>query len=255
MTLPVDKHHSDTLLTCAEMGACDRLTIEGGTPGFTLMLRAGRGAARCIRRAMRPGRVLVACGPGNNGGDGFVIADDLRSHGWDVCVALLGEPGTLRGDAATAASLWGAEIHPLSGDDLDAADILIDALFGAVAGKGDVRRIALDIVQGNVTCLVDHFEPALRARVHQVPGQFGLAVDYDMLPAGQFGDVDADQPLTIGKVEAVMRQAFGFEPRVEPDPLHQRDSDVFQHTGANTAQHVIGRPPLQHHALDSLRAQ
>ncbi len=89
MTFPIDTGPTtrDALLTCEQMAACDRFTIDNGTTGFTLMLRAGQGAARHIRRAFRPGRVLVACGPGNNGGDGFVIACDLREHGWDVTEA------------------------------------------------------------------------------------------------------------------------------------------------------------------------
>ena len=102
--------------------------------------------------------------------------------------------------------------------------------------------------------LVDHLEPALLARVHQVAGQLGLAVDHDLL-AGQLGDVDADQPLAVGEVEAVVRQALGLEPRIEPEPLHQRDGDLLEHAGADAAEHVIGRLPLEHHALDALGAQ
>lgn len=124
-------HPDDTLLSCGAMGACDRLTIERGTPGFTLMLRAGQGAAGHIRRALRPARTLVACGPGNNGGDGFVIADDLRRHGWDVRVALLGSVDGLRGDAAQACALWDGPVEPLSVGLLDGAGVLVDALFGA----------------------------------------------------------------------------------------------------------------------------
>ncbi|MEQ8586110.1 MAG: NAD(P)H-hydrate dehydratase [Thalassobaculaceae bacterium] len=131
MTVTADFHPSDTLLSCDAMGACDRLTIERGTPGFTLMLRAGQGAARHIRRAFRPASTLVACGPGNNGGDGFVIADDLRRHGWDVRVGLLGGPDRLTGDAARALALWDGPVEPLAVELLDGVDILVDAVFGA----------------------------------------------------------------------------------------------------------------------------
>ena len=133
MTLPTDTGPTtrETLLSCEQMGACDRFTIENGTPGFTLMLRAGRGAARHIRRAFRPGRALVACGPGNNGGDGFVIARDLRDHGWDVAVALLGDIAGLKGDAAEAAAHWDGPVEELSADRIASADLLVDALFGA----------------------------------------------------------------------------------------------------------------------------
>lgn len=133
MTLPTDTGPTtrDALLSCEQMGACDRFTIENGTPGFTLMLRAGQGAARHIRQAFRPGRVLVACGPGNNGGDGFVIARDLRDHGWDVTVALLGAMSSLKGDAAKAAAHWDGPVEALSADRIATADLLVDALLGA----------------------------------------------------------------------------------------------------------------------------
>lgn len=131
MTVSADIHPCDTLLSCDAMGVCDRLTIERGTPGFTLMLRAGQGAARHIRRAFRPARTLVACGPGNNGGDGFVIADDLRRHGWDVRIGLLGPPDRLTGDAERALALWDGPVEPLMADLLDRVDVLVDAVFGA----------------------------------------------------------------------------------------------------------------------------
>lgn len=171
MTLPSDIHSRDTLLSCGAMGACDRLTIERGTPGFTLMLRAGRGAARHIRRAFRPGRVLVACGPGNNGGDGFVIADDLRAHGWDVTVTLLGPVDALNGDAAEAAALWGDAPVPLSAGLVDGADILIDALFGAGLSHA---------VQGETAALL------ARAAGRAASGRLKVAaVD---VPSGLLGD-------------------------------------------------------------------
>lgn len=131
MTVFSSAHPPDTLLSCGAMADCDRLTIERGTPGFTLMLRAGQGAARHIRRAFHPTEVLVACGPGNNGGDGFVIADDLRRHGWNVRVALLGSADRLTGDAAQARALWDEPIEQLSVGLLDGAGLLVDALFGA----------------------------------------------------------------------------------------------------------------------------
>lgn len=121
----------EAVLSCAQMGRCDAATIDAGTPGFTLMMRAGVGVACAIRRRYRPQPVLVACGPGNNGGDGFVIADDLRRHGWPVRVALLCEISALKGDAAEACALWSGPIEPLSPASLEGATLLVDAVFGA----------------------------------------------------------------------------------------------------------------------------
>ena len=139
--------HADSVLSCAQMGEADRTTISAGIPGFTLMLRAGRGAATLIRRRYRPMPVLVACGPGNNGGDGFVIAEDLRRHGWPVTVAVLGDPVRLRGDALKALRLWDGPTVPVSVHLLEEADLLVDALFGA----GLTRA-----VEGAAALFLDH---------------------------------------------------------------------------------------------------
>ncbi|QIE54877.1 NAD(P)H-hydrate dehydratase [Pikeienuella piscinae] len=129
------------LLTAAEMRAIERAAIESGVAtGRELMERAGRGVVAAIldwrpALARAPGRAAVLCGPGNNGGDGFVIARHLKMRGWAVDVFLLGAPANLPPDAAENCSLWremGA-IRPLT----EAADgrrsvhdLVIDALFG-----------------------------------------------------------------------------------------------------------------------------
>jgi NAD(P)H-hydrate epimerase len=78
---------------------------------------------------MRP--VTVLCGPGNNGGDGFVAARHLADAGWPVKLALLGSRDKLSGEAAHAASLWKGPIAAFSSECLEGAGIVIDAIFGA----------------------------------------------------------------------------------------------------------------------------
>lgn len=119
------------VLTPAEMAAADRATIAAGVPGFTLMRNAGRAVARAVAARFRPCRVTVLCGPGNNGGDGFVAASELAARGWPVRLALLGAPAGLAGDAAAAASLWTGPVLPLSPAALEGAGLVIDAVFGA----------------------------------------------------------------------------------------------------------------------------
>src|ERR1700761_8856982 len=94
-----------SLLTPEQMGQADRAAAAAGHSGPTLMEAAGRAVARAIKRHVSPCRILVLAGPGNNGGDGYVVARLLRQDGWPVHLAALAAP---RGgsDAEAAAKLW-----------------------------------------------------------------------------------------------------------------------------------------------------
>src|ERR1700680_1515937 len=94
------------LLSPHQMGEVDRLTIGGGIPSIALMENAGRAVADAVTRRWSRRSLVVLCGPGNNGGDGFVAARILAERGWTVHLALLGERTALKGDAATAAARW-----------------------------------------------------------------------------------------------------------------------------------------------------
>ncbi len=119
------------LLTPAEMAAADAATIAGGTPGFTLMKAAGRAVADVAARRPLGSRIVVACGPGNNGGDGFIAAQLLTERGYRVSLGLLGAVEALKGDAALAAARWKGAVLDIAALDFAKADLIIDALFGA----------------------------------------------------------------------------------------------------------------------------
>ena len=113
------------------MSASDAAAIAAGVPGLSLMENAGRSVADAIMARFAPVPVAVLCGPGNNGGDGFVVARRLTEAGWPVRVALVGERGRLRGDAAAVAARWPGDVLPIAPAVLDGAGLVVDALFGA----------------------------------------------------------------------------------------------------------------------------
>lgn len=160
------------VLSVDEMYRADALAIEAGVSGIELMEAAGRAVADAML-ARWPGDepVSVLCGPGNNGGDGFVAARCLMAAGREASLYLLGPFDALKGDAAHHAGLWreisGADPHPLSEVPADHNSIVIDALFGA----------------GLVRPLDDDLTTLLRRIMDGATGT--LAVD---LPSGIAGD-------------------------------------------------------------------
>lgn len=120
------------IITVAEMYAADRYAAEHGIPTLTLMENAGRAVADEIARMHpKPCPVLVMCGPGNNGGDGFVVARLLKGRGWPVRLSLLGERGALKGDAAFQSVQWADEVAALTPAVLQGTQIVVDGLYGA----------------------------------------------------------------------------------------------------------------------------
>ena len=151
------------LYTIADMRRADAMAIEQGVPGIALMENAGKAVAEAVFRSYAPVGTVVLCGPGNNGGDGFVAARCLMEAGWPVELALLGDPSRLKGDAALARDRWTGKIKPLEPAVLAGAGLVVDALFGAglerpIAGeaKATIERldasgvpvIAVDIPSG-----------------------------------------------------------------------------------------------------------
>jgi hydroxyethylthiazole kinase-like uncharacterized protein yjeF len=150
------------ILTAAEMRSAEEAAIAAGTPVGTLMERAGTAAAEAIRRFAGSMPALILCGPGNNGGDGYVIARRLAAAGASVRVAALGEPKAAAAAAARAA--WAGPVETLA--EAQPAPLVVDALFGtglhrpldeAVSGRllalaEQARiRLAIDLPSGAAT--------------------------------------------------------------------------------------------------------
>ncbi|MGE0025014.1 MAG: NAD(P)H-hydrate dehydratase [Hyphomicrobium sp.] len=134
------------LLTPGEMGRADRLAIEAGVPALALMEAAGQAVADAARRLVKPGsRVAVLCGPGNNGGDGFVAARLLKRASYDVRLYLAGEKGRLAGDAAEMARRFDGPIRPLDPMQIESLHLVIDALFGAGLSR-PIEGVAAEVI-------------------------------------------------------------------------------------------------------------
>ena len=134
------------LLSPQEMGEADRLTIASGTPGIVLMENAGRAVADAVSRRWPLRPIVVLCGPGNNGGDGFVAARILEQRGWQVRLALLGERAALKGDAARAAARWPGPVEGLGAACLTGAALVVDALFGAGLAR-PIGGLAREVIE------------------------------------------------------------------------------------------------------------
>lgn len=140
---------ADILLTPSQMGEADRRAVEAGVRSLKLMEAAGKAVAEAVMERYYQRSVLVLCGPGNNGGDGFVVARLLKQKGWPVQLRLIGERSALKGDAAQMAEQWTGRLAPPTAEDFEAADLVIDALLGAGLDRDTEGTFAEAIVAIN----------------------------------------------------------------------------------------------------------
>ncbi len=126
-----DERAALALLTVTQMSAADEAARTAGVATETLMENAGGAVARAIGERWSPRPATVLCGPGNNGGDGFVVARHLDAAGWPVTLAFGGSIDRLKGAAAVMAGRWEAPVAALDVAVLDGIGLVVDALFGA----------------------------------------------------------------------------------------------------------------------------
>ncbi len=239
-----DRH---ALLTSQEMAQADQHTIRSGIAGADLMEAAGLAVTRHIMVCFDQVKTLVLCGPGNNGGDGFVIARHLKEAGWEVELALLGSVANLSGDAALMASRWDGDVLPLSPDVIQNHELIVDAIFGAglcrpIEGpiaslidsinSRDLKVVAVDIPSGIDSDSGQILDSAIRANstvtfFRSKPGHF-------LFPGKEYcGDlVVAD----IGILERVLKDIDPHTHRNDP----QLWSDDFPHIKSNAHKYDRG---------------
>jgi hydroxyethylthiazole kinase-like uncharacterized protein yjeF len=209
------------ILTAKMMRAAEQSVIDAGTSVETLMERAGAALAEAVIGFAGRMPALILCGPGNNGGDGYVAARLLAERGANVRVAAFAEPTAAA--AKWARSQWPGEIE-LLGEDTAAAPLLIDALFGTGLKRG--------------------LEPAVNAALLRLSDAALVRVACD-LPSG----VDSDSGAELSIVPSFdMTVAFGaLKPAHRLFPaLHKCGRLVHADigVGADAAWHEIAAPDL-----------
>jgi len=166
------------LLTVDEMTQADAAAVAAGVASLDLMEAAGGAVAEEIMERWDKRRVIVLCGPGNNGGDGFVVARMLDEAGWSVSIALLGEKGALKGDAAANAARWTGEITALSPDMLVDGALVVDALFGAGLSRpldGDALTVVEAINERELDCVCVDVPSGIHGDTGEVMGDAPFA--------------------------------------------------------------------------------
>ncbi|OCP01016.1 MULTISPECIES: bifunctional ADP-dependent NAD(P)H-hydrate dehydratase/NAD(P)H-hydrate epimerase [unclassified Ensifer] len=162
------------LITPSEMTAIDRAAAQSGIDGFMLMRNAGLAVtAAALRHFPGAHRFVVLCGPGNNGGDGYLAARGLSESGADVTVFALGDPGALQGDAARARSEWDGPVAPLTAFGPQAGDVVVDALFGAGLSRDltdDVVHLIERVNASGVPVLAIDLPSGIDGRTGQIRG-------------------------------------------------------------------------------------
>jgi hydroxyethylthiazole kinase-like uncharacterized protein yjeF len=172
------------ILTAEQMRAAEQRAIDGGTSVEELMERAGAALAEAVYRFAGPTPALVLCGPGNNGGDGYVAARHLAGRGVSVRVAALTEP---KSDAARwARGEWSGDVETFS-DSTASAPLVIDSLFGTGLKHGLEESVSEQLFRlceqavVKVACdLPSGIETDSGAKLSQVP-QFDVTVTFGAL--------------------------------------------------------------------------
>ena len=207
------------VLTAAETRAAEQVAMAAGVSVDTLMERAGLALARAVWRFGGGRSTLILCGPGNNGGDGYVAARLLQSWGVTVRLAALLPPAT--DVAKRAAAQWSGKVESLAG--VDTAPILVDAIFGT----GLSRALDADLI----------------ATLKRLRAAARLVVAADV-PSG----VETDSGAHLGAIPVDVTVAFGA---LKPAHLLQPAASLCGHIvsadiglAAESTRQVMARPVL-----------
>ena len=233
------------LLAADQMRAIEQAAIESGeVTGLELMERAGQGVVEAIFKewpeyVTAPKSASILCGPGNNGGDGFVVARLLHSRGWDVEVFLYGDAENLPPDARVNYERWSelGEVGPLTEKNLrkgSFADIYVDALFGTGLTRGLEGEI-FNVVRHLSGVNGDHYQD----RMVSIDAPSGLCLDS--------GRVLQQEPITVWPDELLVNLPKEAKERMAPAggprALHDRFSSLTICFDSLKSGHFLAQSP------------
>ena len=220
------------VLTAEQMREVDRKTVDLGIPGIVLMENAGHRVVELLEEVFAPlaeHHVVILCGKGNNGGDGFVVARQLhtRLHPERLDVVFAGDPEKLTGNAATNFRMLAAAGCPVASEiapEMRTASIVLDAVLGTGLA-GPARGPALELIRE-----INHGFPSARVVAVDIPS--GLASDTGNL-LGETVEADYTVTFTAPKIGQVLPpgcDAVG-ELRVgvigSPPELYENDPEIY----------------------------
>ena len=210
------------VLTAAQMREVDRLTIERGIPGLILMENAGSRVVDFLLNTFHPlseHRIVIVCGKGNNGGDGFVVARQLftRSLCRSVTVLETADPQSLTGDALANRRMLDACGCPVVGELTDKArlaTIVVDAILGTGL-TGPAKGLAVEAIR-----LINNRFPLAKKVAVDIPS--GLPSD-DVNPTGEFVNVDYTVTFTAAKPNQCLSPIYEHAGKLEVVPIGSPD--------------------------------
>ncbi|QFI66279.1 NAD(P)H-hydrate dehydratase [Sinorhizobium alkalisoli] len=233
----------DLLVTPAEMAAIDEDAVHSGIESFSLMCSAGMAvSAAALRLFPSASRFVVLCGPGNNGGDGYVAAAALAESGASLAVFALGDVGKLKGDAARARAAYAGEIQAIGTYEPQAGDVVIDALFGA-----GLARDLPDEVQEAIRRVEDSRRPVIAVDLPSgIDGRSGeiRGASFTAAHTVTFMAAKPGHLLLPGRTRCGTLEVFdiGIPDRV----VRARTGDLRINTPAVWQQHASGLDPATH---------
>jgi NAD(P)H-hydrate epimerase len=168
---------SGEILTNTQSAAADNFAAMAGTPTHTLMENAGRAVADAIAARFPPCRTVVLCGPGNNGGDGFVVARLLQERDFPVRLACF---PSYKGDAAAMRSKWTGDTVNLTPSVLEGAELVVDGLFGAGLSRAledDIRDVVAALGQAKLTVVAIDIPSGISGDTGKALGDVAVRAD------------------------------------------------------------------------------